>query len=505
MARASVPPAFVLARGKAALHREIYDHFRVAITTGQLRPGDRLPSSRGLAQQLAVARGTVDAAYAMLAGEGYVISRRALGTAVSPALPVQAIGVAASGRRIAPASRREMRCEVKPFQLGLPALDAFPRKLWSRLAARQARALSATDMAYPDHAGYWPLREAIAAYLAVARGITCSARQLVITRGYQGALDLIIRTLLRRHDEVWLEDPCYLLAREAFEAAGTALIPVPVDAEGLCVSDGIARARRARLAVVTPSHQSPLCVALSLARRLELLAWASETRAFVVEDDYDGEFHYAGRALPALKSLDRGDRVLYAGSMSKVLFPGLRLGYLVVPEELLGAFAGATRTRNAGAPTFEQRIVTAFMTEGHFARHLKRMRSLYAARRAALAQALASAFGARASVDLQPGGMHLIMRLDCGPGDAGLAQKARAAGLAVEALSSRAIQHRCGEGLLLGFTNIAEADAPGMCRRLERAIGREVRTDRENPPGPTMAPKKHLGFPETHEIEEDYR
>jgi GntR family transcriptional regulator/MocR family aminotransferase len=475
MIRASVRPAFALARGKAALHRQIYDHFRTAITNGQLRPGDRLPSARGLAQQLTVARGTVDTAYAMLAGEGYIVSRRALGTAVSPALPSPAMG-ASGERRSAPAARHETRGEPRPFQLGLPALDAFPRKLWSRLAARQARALSAADMAYPDPAGYWPLREAIAAYLAVARGIICNARQVVITRGYQGALDLIIRTLLRRNDRVWLEDPCYHLARAAFEASGTTFVLIPVDAEGLRVSDGIACARRARLAVVTPSHQSPLGVALSLPRRLELLAWACETRAFVVEDDYDGEFHYAGRALPALKSLDHNDRVLYAGSLSKVLFPGLRLGYLVLPEELLGDFAGAMRTGNAGAPSFEQRVVTAFMAEGHFARHLKRMRGLYASRRLALAQALTAVFGDRVTVDLQPGGMHLIIRWGRRPGDAGVAQKARAAGLAVEALSSRVIRHRCGDGLLLGFTNVAEADALSLCRRLERAIGENLRT-----------------------------
>jgi len=216
--------------------------------------------------------------------------------------------------------------------------------------------------------------------------------------------------------------------------------------------------------------------ALSLTRRLELLAWASETGAFVVEDDYDGEFHYAGRALPALKSLDRGDRVLYAGSLSKVLFPGLRLGYLVVPEELLGAFAATMRTYSVAAPTFEQRVVTAFMAEGHFARHLKRMRNLYAARRRALAQALTAVFGSTASVDLQPGGMHLVMRLGGGADDAGPVQNARAAGLAVESLSSRTIRHPCGEGLLLGFTNIAEADAPDICHRLERAIGRDVRS-----------------------------
>jgi GntR family transcriptional regulator / MocR family aminotransferase len=475
MTRASERPAFALARGKDALHRQIYDHFRSAITNGQLRPDDRLPSARGLAQQLMVARGTVDTAYAMLAGEGYIVARRALGTAVSSALPSPPMG-STGGRRIAPASQGETRRELKPFLLGLPALDAFPRKLWSRLAAQQARALSAVDMTYPDPAGYGPLREAIAAYLAVARGIICSARQVVITRGYQGALDLTIRTLLRRNDKVWFEDPCYHLARDAFEAADMGVIPIPVDAEGLRVAEGVACARRARLAVVTPSHQSPLGVALSLPRRLELLAWASEARAFVVEDDYDGEFHYAGRSLPALKSLDRGDRVLYAGSFSKVLFPGLRLGYLVLPEELLGVFGRAMRTGSAAAPASEQRVVTAFMAEGHFGRHLKRMRTLYAGRREALARALTAAFGACISVDQQPGGMQLIVRWGRPPGDAVLAQKARAAGLAVEALSSRVIRHRCGEGLLLGFTNVAEADAPGLCRRLERAIGPDLRT-----------------------------
>jgi GntR family transcriptional regulator / MocR family aminotransferase len=474
MIRASVRPAFALSRGRAALHRQIYDHFRTAIANGQLRPGDRLPSVRGLAQQLTVARGTVDTAYAMLAGEGYIVARRALGTAVSPALPSPAKGNAGE-RRIAPALQGETRRELRPFQLGLPALDAFPRKLWSRLAAQQARALSAADMTYPDPAGYRPLRQAIAAYLAVSRGIICSAQQVVITRGYQGALDLIIRTLLRREDKVWFEDPCYHLARDAFETADMALVPIPVDAEGLRVSDGVARAGRARLAVVTPSHQSPLGVALSLPRRLDLLAWASETQAFVLEDDYDGEFHYAGRTLPALKSLDCGDRVLYAGSLSKVLFPGLRLGYLVLPEELLGAFGRTMRNGGAAAPAFEQRVVTAFMAEGHFARHLKRMRTLYAVRRRALAQALTAAFGERISVDQQPGGMHLIVRWGRRPGDAVLAQKARAAGLAVEALSSRVIRWSCGEGLLMGFTNVTEADAPGLCRRLERAIGPDLR------------------------------
>lgn len=481
MARPTKDPLFTLTRGEVPLHRQIYDHFRNAIAAGQLRPGDRLPSARTLGQELMVARGTVDAAYAMLAGEGYVLSRRPAGTIVSPELPGAAITRAAGEPRVRSISEGNLARGPKPFQLGLPALDAFPRKLWSRLAAREARQLAAGDMAYPDQAGYWPLREAIAAYLAVARGILCDARQIVITTGYQGALDLVGRILLRPKDKVWFEDPCYDLARQAFEAAGATLVPIRVDAEGLRVEDGVARARDARLAVVTPSHQSPLGVALSLPRRLTLLSWADEARAFVVEDDYDGEFRYVGRPLPALKSLDRGDRVLYAGSFSKVLFPGLRLGYLVLPEELLRPFADAMRSRSVGISTSEQRVVAAFMTEGYFVRHLKRMRSLYAARRQALADALAGVFGDRIAVDLKPGGMHLIVRLGAHVRDTELARKAQEAGLAVDALSSRAIRHGCGDGLLLGFTNIAEEDATDMCRRLERAIGGDL-CDRSSRP-----------------------
>jgi GntR family transcriptional regulator / MocR family aminotransferase len=473
MATPPKDPRLILARGGGPLHRQICDYFRTAITTGQLRAGDRLPSARTLAHQLVVARGTVDAAYAMLIGEGYVISRRPSGTMVSPGLPGIA-RAAARRRRPRPAATGGFTGAPKPFQLGLPAVDAFPRKLWSRLVARQGRELSAADMGYPEYAGYQPLREAIAAYLAVARGILCDARQVIITPGYQGALDMISRVLLRRDDRIWFEDPCYHLARVALERAGMTLVPIRVDSEGLRVTDGVAQARDARLAIVTPSHQAPLGVALSLPRRLTLLSWASEAGAYVVEDDYDGEFRYTGRPLPALKSLDRADRVLYAGSFSKVLFPGLRLGYLVVPEELVEIFSGVVLNRSAGASTFEQRVVATFMREGYFARHLKRMRNLYAARRRALVDALSTVFGDRLVVDLEPGGMHLVARLGRDVRDTDLARKAQAAGFAIDALSSRGIRYRHEGGLLLGFTNIPEADAVTICRRLERVIGEDL-------------------------------
>jgi GntR family transcriptional regulator/MocR family aminotransferase len=413
----------------------------------------------------------MDAAYAILAGEGYVVGRGAAGTVVSEALDSRAIAHTASRPRGASPALRSAIHAPRVFQMGLPALDAFPRKVWSRLVAGHARALAPADMAYPDPPGYAPLREAIAGYLATSRGVRCTAGQVLITSGYQDALNLVAGVLLQRGDKVWLEDPNYPPTGDALKAAGATLVPIRVDAEGLRVSDGVARARRARLAVVTPSHQSPLGVALSLPRRLALQSWASAAGAWIIEDDYDSEFRYVGRPLPALKSLDRGERVLYAGTFSKVLYPSLRLGYLVVPEPLVAAFARANRLRHLGHATLEQHVVADFMATGYFARHLRRMRALYAARRRALAEGLSTVFGDRIAVDLKPGGMHLIARFGGHASDVRLAKLAQAGGFSVDALSRRATTHGCGQGLLLGFTNIAESDVLDACRRLHRTIG----------------------------------
>ena len=361
-----------------------------------------------------------------------------------------------------------------PFRMGLPALDAFPRKLWARLVARDARRQTAAGLTYPDPAGDHRLREAVAAYLAISRGIACSPDQVFVTAGYQGALSLIARILIERDTPVWFEDPGYHLAALGLTAAGARLVPVPVDCDGMQVEAAIAEAPPARLAVVTPSHHSPLGVALSLPRRLALLGWAEATEAWIIEDDYDGEFHYAGRPLPALKSLDRGDVVLYAGSFSKVLFPGLRLGYLVVPARLVGRFAEATSRFSAGSGALEQRVVASFMAEGHFARHLKRMRSLYAARRAALAAAMADVFGDRLEIGLQSGGMHLLAYPRGDAPDTDLADLAERHGLAPAPLSAHSIAARCRPGLLLSFTNIPEAQAPSAARSLFGAIGRRL-------------------------------
>jgi GntR family transcriptional regulator/MocR family aminotransferase len=469
--------AFALDRGsRVPVYRQLYNRTRGAIASGQLRSGERLPSVRSLAAQLGAARGTVDAAYAMLAAEGWIVARGPAGTTVAPDLAEKLRGwapaVTASQRGVSDGLAAELPPRL--FRMGLPALDAFPRKLWSRLVAREARALSPTGMANPDPAGYAKLREAIAAYLAIARGVSCTPRQVFVTAGYQGALRLIARTLIKSSDQVWFEDPGYHFARQGLSEAGARLIPVPVDDEGMRIAEGLARAPQAGFVVVTPSHQCPLGVALSLPRRLALLSWAAEAGAWIIEDDYDGEFHYEGRPLPALKSLDRADVVLYAGSFSKVLFPTLRLGYLVVPQRLVQPFTLASHALCGGSARLEQAVVARFMIEGHFARHLKRMRGLYAARRAALADALTAAFGDHLHVGLQSGGMHLLARPSGGVRDTMLVQFAEMQGSAPAALSPLSIDGDCGQGLLLSFTNIPQEHALEAARALRRAIGNHL-------------------------------
>ena len=454
---------------KDPLFLQIAARVRSAIAAGRLLPGARLPSSRALAAQLAIARGTVDAAYALLAGEGAIETRRPAGTIVSGEIG-RRIEVVEQSPLMFPAARSTGHAAPRPLQMGLPALDMFPRKQWSNLTVRMARSMQAGDLAEVGPAGTLELRQAVAAYLGVARGIKCSPEQVLITGGYQGALALVRSVLVRFGDPVWMEDPGYHMTRMALETAGARVVPVRVDGEGLRVAAGINAAPKAKLAVVTPTHQCPTGVALSLPRRLELLAWAMDAGSWILEDDYDSEFRYVGRPLPSLKSLDRGQRVLYAGSFSKVLFPALRLGYLVVPPELESAFLRASRLLTCGLPVLEQRVVAAFMRDGQFARHIRRMRMLYGERRRYLAEALRAAFGERVTVEMAAGGMHLLARFAGAEDDSELARRAERAGLAATALSSLAMAHDCGQGLLLSFTNVAPGEAEALVARLAAVI-----------------------------------
>ena len=436
-------------------YRQIYHRFRGAIASGLLKPGDRIPSARALTKELGLARGTIEAAYSLLSAEGYIQARGQAGTVVTPDLeprmPV-AIPMPKSNSSIAVPSFRPD--SILPFQMGLPALDVFPRKIWARLGARCVRAMQPSDMIHPSVYGLPALRAEIAAYLQVSRGIDCSPSQIFVTSGYRHTIELIGHALLKAGDRVWLENPGYPPTREVWEHMKIAAVSVPVDREGMVISDGVRLAPRARAAVVTPAHQSPLCVSLSLPRRLALLDWAARNNAWIIEDDYDGEYRYVSRPLPALKSLDRDGRVLYAGTFSKVLFPSLRLAYLVVPESQVERFEQITQALAGGSPELTQAIVTAFITEGHFARHIQRMRKLYAERREATAAGLENVLGKQLRIDSQPGGMHLILRLQGRRSDRRLVARMRQEGLYAEALTDWTKGADGASALLLNFTNV---------------------------------------------------
>jgi GntR family transcriptional regulator/MocR family aminotransferase len=455
------------------LHRQIYERVRGAILNGHLPPGARLPSSRSLASQLATSRSTVELAYSLLGGEGYVVGQAAAGTIVSS---LARIGTRPEQRRRSPRMPRSAPpmplTAPRPgtFQLGLPALDAFPRKTWTRLAARVARSLSTARMAYPDAAGCPPLRAAIVAYLAVARGLACSIDQVFVTAGFHDALGFVMQVLLKPDDSVWIEDPGFALTRHALASTGAKLVPVPVDEDGVDTAVGMVRAAGARFAVITPAHQSPLGVTLTQARRMALLSWASANEAWIIEDDYDSEFRYEGRVPSALKSIDANERVLYIGSFGKVLFPGLRLGYLVVPPTTVDRFRQCAALLRPPPSVLDQTTVAEFMAEGHFARHVRRMRSLYAERRAALRQALLDRLGSEWEITAPPGGMHVRADLGQGEDDTELAAALAPHGLAVTPLSWYRAERTLAPSLLLSFTNVPASSAEREVDRLTRAL-----------------------------------
>jgi GntR family transcriptional regulator/MocR family aminotransferase len=436
-------------------YRQIYDRFRSAIASGVLKPGDRIPSARALTKELGLARGTIEAAYSLLAAEGYIQARGQAGSIVTPGLvprmPVAVPVPTSDDETTAPSFRPD---SILPFQMGLPALDAFPRKIWARLGARCVRGMQPSGMVHPSVYGLPALRAEIAAYLQVSRGIACGPSQIFVTSGYLHTMEMIAHALLKVGDRVWLENPGYPPTRDLLGHMQIETVPVPVDGEGIVVADGIKAAPRARAAVVTPAHQSPLCVSLSLPRRLALLDWAARNKAWVIEDDYAGEYRYVSRPLPPLKSLDRDGRVLYAGTFSKVLFPSIRLAYLVVPEAQVERFEEISQAFTGGSPELTQAIVSSFITEGHFARHIQRMRKLYAERREATAAGLESILGKHVHIDAQPGGMHLILRLKGTRSDRRLVARMRGEGLYAEALTDWTVGSEGASALLLGFTNI---------------------------------------------------
>lgn len=486
-------------RSATPLHKQLYEELRMAILAGRLKPGERVPSTRALSQSLGVSRTTITQSYEQLLSEGYLRAATGSGTFVGCQAPDELLKsrpVEASRPAVA---RQEARREIElsrygasitdivpfeppepempiSFKSGRPALEEFPLDLWRRLTLRHYRANDVSLLDYANGSqGYEPLREAIAGYLRRSRAVTCEADQVVIVNGSQQALDLIAKLLIDRGDPVAVEDPGYLSARRAFLAQGSELLPAPVDESGIIVdrlnSKTFLKTKgKLKLIYVTPSHQFPTGATLTLPRRLDLIAWAEKMGVMIVEDDYDSEFRYGSRPIPALQSLASGDLVIYTGTFSKALFPALRVGYLVAPAPLARVFARAKWLADRQTPMIEQRVLADFINEGHWERHLRRMRTLYDKRRQALVHALETHFGDRVTIMGENAGMHLMIRLSGKFSDDEVTRRARLAGVGLVSARLYYLGESRGDEFVLGYSGLSERKIREGVRRLARVI-----------------------------------
>ena len=466
------------------LSRQIYMQVRAAVLSGALRAGTRVPSSRTMAERLGVARASVVSAYEQLLAEGYVASRTGSGTFISNEVAgltdgrrraprtIKRAALVTSARAFPDFERSAMQGDARPFNTGRTLIDARTAETWRSLTHRAVRRLGPDDLGYADPAGLSRLRANICEYLAAARGVRCEPDQIVITAGTQQALDIAIRVLLAPGDEVWVEDPGYPLTHAQLLLAKVRPHAIPVDAEGLVVDAGRRTAPRARAAFVTPSHQFPTGVAMSMARRLELLAWARESGAVIIEDDYTSEFRYSGPPLASLQGLADSEQVIYVGTLNKALFPGLRIGYAVVPQSLLRAFIGARYLIDRQPATLQQAVVAEFMAQGHFAAHIRRMRALYREQRDALAATLTRRAADRLDVSLPDQGMHLIAYLRDGSSDTAIESEAQRAGIVVRAISRFYRKARPRPGLMLGFSGFPRQLIVPAAARLATLVAR---------------------------------
>ncbi len=455
-----------------SLREQLYRMLREAILDGRLPGRARLPSTRVVAQQTGLARQTVVEAFEQLIAEGYAIPRQASGTYVAETLPDDLLeakpkrkptgpvpaghnGLSKRGQALAaiPLAGSRNHEHPRPFENGTPALDAFPFDTWTRITNNVLHRRSVALLTYGEAAGYRPLREAIATYVSAVRAARCSADQVIITGGTQHAINLAAQVLLDPGDPVWIEEPGYHGGRAALLACGARLSPVRVDAEGLDVAYASATCPHAKLALVTPSRQYPLGMVMTLPRRRALLEWARRENAWILEDDYDSEYRYTGRPLASLQGLDTDGRVVYLGTLSKVLFPSLRLGYLIVPPVLVDAFAHARALGDRQSPTLDQAVLAEFIQDGHLARHIRRMRALYAQRQATLLDLASRHLGGLLDIHRADSGLHVIGWLPERVDDRMITRQALAAGLEMAPLS----RHYAGTppprgGLLLGFS-----------------------------------------------------
>lgn len=484
--RGSAAPMITVDRhSETPLYRQIYAALRAMIVDRRLESGQQLPSTRAFAHELRISRIPVLDAYAQLLAEGYIESRSGAGTFVKISLSDQFASVRPTTpsvlrdlgnteisqlAQLLPVERTPWFPSSGAFSVGQIAYDHFPFRVWSDLVTRHARRVRASSLNYADPMGSEQFREAIAVYLRTARAVRCEASQIMIVNGSQHALDLSARVLLDRNTPVWIEEPGYELLRHTLVLSGCQLVPVPVDGEGLDVAAGMNLCPSARAAFVTPSHQYPLGATMSPARRLQLLEWAHSHHAWIVEDDYDSEYRYESMPIASLQGLDPGARVIYIGTFSKTLFPSLRLGYIVIPHALVARFQAVRRANDIFPPPLYQAALTDFIHGGHFTRHVRKTRQLYAERCTALTRTLNQEFGDGIGILGSEAGMHLVVTLPPGCSDRTVATRAARDGLWLWPLSAAYIGPPVRQGLILGFGGTRADDMLHQVLRLRKAI-----------------------------------
>ncbi|MES2017754.1 MAG: PLP-dependent aminotransferase family protein [Pseudomonadota bacterium] len=447
-------------QGATPMNRQLYALLRDGILGAAISPGVRVPASRALAADLSVSRNTVTYAYDQLIAEGYLETRAGDGTYVADTEPVlvasparhessDADGISSRGQRLL-SSTGASAAQWGAFMPGIPDITRFPHHVWSKLQARHWRTVTPALLTYGDGAGYQPLREAIASHVRSARSVNCTADQVIVTSGTHQSIQLASTLLGEAGDSAWLEDPCYWGTRNMVRSSGLTPVPLPVDDEGMHMSDQDMRAPP-RFIFVTPSHQYPLGTVMSLARRRLLLEYAARHNAWIVEDDYDSEFRYGGPPLASLQGLDQHDRVIYLGTFSKTLFPGLRIGFMVVPRALAPAFARANAELFRDGQGFLHAVLADFIQEGYFSSHVRKMRQLYAQRLTCLRQSISDEFG-DAVISGGEAGLHLALKLAPGTNDAAIVADARQHGILTRALSTYYADPGAAQpGLLLGY------------------------------------------------------
>jgi GntR family transcriptional regulator/MocR family aminotransferase len=474
-----------------AISSQLTAALRGLIVSGGLKSGQRLPATRTLARELGVARSTVVEAFEQLASEGLVDARVGAGSYVSRALDAERLTVQAMPAPIRPPARQERLArlmtaaaaqfadrlphEPRAFTTAMPALDAFPMAQWSRLAARHWRSPRSAGLGYNDPLGHLPLRRAIAQHLRAYRGIACDGSRIFVFAGAQQAFQLVAGILIDPGDKVWFEEPGAIGARNSFIVHGADVVPVPVDDAGMDIGTALEVAPDFRVAFVTPSHQQPLGVMMSVERRLMLLQAAESAGAWIVEDDWDGELCFAERPPPTLKAFDAADRVIYVGTFSKSLFPSLRLGFALAPAALVHSFELALRAFSPGAPTGLQAIVADFMEGGHFAAHVRRMRRLYAERHNALLQAASAELSEWLQVKPTTIGLHTVGLLRGGLRAAGISKAAETRGITVAPIDRFCIGPCPLEGLVMGFGGVDTAKIRAGVSTLAEVLRDSVR------------------------------